>query len=154
MLSVLAPFLTISVQANPLTEAEQETAQEVKLIFAFCWQDGWKFCWGGNLKLLVKVDSVTLLSCNRHNGSRARQGSVFLKLFWASQPTLIHCSFYVSMTLPCLLFPIICTTSLASLLSQMVFGKKKCILESKVQRIEGGAGLRGSLNFSQGHHLS
>ena len=40
MLSVLAPFLTISVQANPLTEAEQETAQEVKLIFAFCWQDG------------------------------------------------------------------------------------------------------------------
>lgn len=145
MLSVLAPFLTISVQANPLTEAEQETAQEVKLLFAFCWQDGWKFCWGGNLKLLVKVDSVTLLSCNRHNGSRARQGSVFLKLF---------CSFYVSMSLPCLLFPIICATCLPSLLSQMVFGKKKCILESKVQRTEGGAGLRGSLNFSQGHHSS
>lgn len=38
MLSVLAPFLTISVKANPpnpLPEVEQETAQEVKLIFAF-----------------------------------------------------------------------------------------------------------------------
>ena len=40
MLSLSAPFLTISVKADPVTEVEQEIAQEVKLILAFCWQDG------------------------------------------------------------------------------------------------------------------
>lgn len=32
-------FLTISVMADPLTEAVEEKAREVRLTFALCWQD-------------------------------------------------------------------------------------------------------------------
>lgn len=134
---VLATFSIHFCDGWPLTEAEQEKAQEIRLTFAFHWQDWLQVCWGGNFKLLT-----LFLSYNKHSeGWPWSAALVHLKLFWASLLNLNSLSVY-SISLPPHTY-YLCSSCSSK------WPLERCILTSYIQRTEWDTGLRNRLNVSQ-----